>query len=78
MQVCDWPGEARGAERGGPADPTDAGAGEMAERNDGTTIQPLHGGGRRGDVWFKELQKTTPFFIALNLPVAFTKLEFVQ
>lgn len=72
LQVCDWPGEARGAERGGPADPADPGAGEMAERNDGATLQPLHGRRRRGDVWFMNLQKHICIcsdLIALNPPI---------
>lgn len=43
FQVCDWPGEAGGAERSGSADPADSGTGEVAERDDGTEIQTVHG-----------------------------------
>lgn len=42
-QVCDRAGEAGGAERGGPADPADPGAGALAEGDDGAALQPVHG-----------------------------------
>lgn len=43
MQVCDRAREAGGAERGGPAHPADAGAGALAEGDDGAALQPVHG-----------------------------------
>lgn len=46
MQVRDWPREAGGTERGGPAHPADSGAGALAEGDDGAALQPVHGRAR--------------------------------
>lgn len=43
MQVCDRAREAGRTERGGPAHPADAGAGTLAEGDDGAALQPVHG-----------------------------------
>lgn len=46
MQVCDRAREAGRAERSGPAHPADAGAGALAEGDDGAALQPVHGRAR--------------------------------
>lgn len=43
MQVCDRAREAGRTERGGPAHPADAGAGALAEGDDGAALQSVHG-----------------------------------
>ena len=63
-QVHDWPREAGGAERGGPADTADLGAGTLAEGDDGAALQPVHGrpGGTAEDTRDPKHSNTAPRF----------------
>ena len=57
LQVCYRAREAGGAERGGAAHPADAGAGALAEGDDGAALQSVHGrtGGLRPDLSSQQL-----------------------